>query len=258
MTEENQANVVPLKQEAPKKAVKKKKPSKAKNAAKPKAAAQKATVTTKSEKTETAVQTAKAITEPKAPMKQTAEKTPAKKAVKKKSQKAVKTVSNKAAKKAVKKAPAKRMQGVKTKVQATLKPTPIIENIKKETTMKNQNFDFTKISQQAANASRENVEAFIKSGTIFAKGFEELMKTAAALTQTAAEKQAQFAKEVMSSKTLNEFAEAQNKVAQNSFNELMVNTTKLSEMSVKLLSEASEPINKVMTKTITTAQKQAA
>ena len=124
--------------------------------------------------------------------------------------------------------------------------------------MKPQNFDFTKLSQDAANASRENVEAFIKSGTIFAKGMEELVKTATTLAQTAAEKQAQFAKEVMSSKTLNEFTEAQNKVAQASFNELVANTTKLSEMSVKLLSESAEPINKAMTKTMNAAQKQAA
>ena len=84
------------------------------------------------------------------------------------------------------------------------------------------------------------------------------MQVAANITQATAEKQAQLAKELMASKTLNEMAETQNKIAQSQFNDFMANSTKLSEMSVKLLTEASEPINKQMNKAMNQAQKKAA
>ena len=75
------------------------------------------------------------------------------------------------------------------------------------------------------------------------------------MTQTAVEKQAEFTKQLMSSKTLNEYAEAQNKIAQANFDEFMAGATKLSEMSVKVLSEASEPLNSQMNKAVQQANK---
>ena len=118
----------------------------------------------------------------------------------------------------------------------------------------NNQFQFDQFTQDAANQSRENVEAFVKSGEIFAKGFENIMKTAAAMTQTATEKQAEYAKQLMGSKTLNEFAETQNKIAQSSFDQFMQGATQLSEMSVKVISEASEPLNAQMSKAMQKAK----
>lgn len=107
-----------------------------------------------------------------------------------------------------------------------------------------------KMAQDASNFGREGFEAFMQSGTIFAKGFEEIARTAIALSQSAAEKQAQFINQAMSSKTLNEWAETQNKIAQASLDDLMSAATKLSEMSVKLMTESAEPINEQMGKSI--------
>ncbi|MBX2834714.1 MAG: phasin family protein [Micavibrio sp.] len=126
-----------------------------------------------------------------------------------------------------------------------------------ETFMPQTNIKFDQIAQDAANSSREGVEAFIKSGTIFAKGFESWFKTAASLSQSAAEKQAQYAKELMSSKTLNEAAEKQNKIAQANFEEFVGNASKLSEMGVKLINDSIEPINSQMSKTMSKAKKAA-
>ena len=116
-------------------------------------------------------------------------------------------------------------------------------------------FKFDQLAQQAADQSRDGFEAFMQSGTIFFKGFEEIARTAASMTQTAVEKQAEFTKQLMSSKTLNEYAEAQNKIAQANFDEFMAGATKLSEMSVKVLSEASEPLNSQMNKAVQQANK---
>ncbi|MAI61214.1 MAG: hypothetical protein CBB87_01840 [Micavibrio sp. TMED27] len=120
------------------------------------------------------------------------------------------------------------------------------------------NFEFEKLAQETANVGRENVEAFIKSGAIFAKGFEAIVKTASTLTQSAAEKQAQFAKEIINSKTLNEAAEAQNKIAQANFDEFVSGATKISEMSVKLLNDSAAPINEQLTKSMEKVTKLAA
>ena len=121
--------------------------------------------------------------------------------------------------------------------------------------MTKQPFEFDKMAQEAANQSREGLEAFVKSGTIFAKGFEQIMQTAATITQSAAEKQAEFAKSLMGSKDIGEFAQTQSKIVQKNFDEFMQGATQLSEMSVKVLTEASEPINTQMTKTMEKAAK---
>jgi phasin family protein len=108
-------------------------------------------------------------------------------------------------------------------------------------TQKNPQFD--KMAQEAANASRESFDALTKSYSIFTKGCESMMRTTMAISQTAAEKQAEYAKQAMSCKTVNEFAEFQNKIAQASFDDMMSNVTQMTEMSTKILTESAEPIN---------------
>ena len=54
----------------------------------------------------------------------------------------------------------------------------------------------------------------------------------------------------MSSKTINEFAEIQNKIAQTSFDDFMSGATKISEIGVKVITESSEPVNAQVTRAI--------
>lgn len=159
-----------------------------------------------------------------------------------------------AAKKTVKAAAKTAKTASKTTTKAASNTTKSAIN-EMEKIMKNQPFDFDKMAQEAANQSREGFEALVKSGTIFAKGFEDIMKVASSMTQDAAEKQAEFARQLMGSKTMNEYAEAQNKIAQANFDQFMSGATQLSEMSVKVLSEASEPLNTQMTKAMNQANK---
>ncbi|MGB4058000.1 MAG: phasin family protein [Alphaproteobacteria bacterium] len=107
-----------------------------------------------------------------------------------------------------------------------------------------------KMAQDANNFGREGFEAFTQSYTLFAKGFEEITRTAMTLAQQAAEKQAQFINQALSSKTLNEWTDAQNKIAQSNMDEMMNAATKLSEMSIKLMNESAQPINDQMGKSI--------
>lgn len=247
--------------------------------------ATKAAETTTAEKAEPAKAEAKAPAKKKAAKKSAPKKTAAKKSVKKKPapKKTAAKTTKKTTKTAAKKAPAKKTAAKKTPAKTAKRKAPkktgatkkaakaapksatkaaatstifnvqpqILEIVK----MTNTPFQFDQLAQDAADAGRESFEAFVKSGTIFAKGFEDLIKTAANLSQDAAEKQAEYAKQLMSSKTLNEFAETQNKIAQANFDQFMAGATKLSEMSVKVLSEGSEPINSQLNKTMEKANK---
>ncbi|MCB1782716.1 MAG: phasin family protein [Alphaproteobacteria bacterium] len=105
---------------------------------------------------------------------------------------------------------------------------------------------FDKIAKDTADIGREYSEAYVKSGTILMKGVEDIMSTVASLAQASAEKQSQLIKEAMSSKTINEFADVQNKIAQASFDDFMDSATKITELGVKVLTESAEPVSAQM------------
>lgn len=121
---------------------------------------------------------------------------------------------------------------------------------KMETNMFKGNKQFEKMTQDAAVFGQDGFDAISKSCTIFAKGMEDIMKTCMEIAQEAGEKSQAAAKTMMSCKTLNEFTDCQTKLAQASFDEFMTCATKISEKSVKLCTDAMEPINDQMGKNI--------
>lgn len=102
---------------------------------------------------------------------------------------------------------------------------------------------FGKIAEDATKGGKEQIDSFMKAGNIIMKGVEDITKACMSWTQDSAEKNSQALKALMSCKTVNEYAEAQNKWAQQSFDDFMAGATKLSELSVKIASDAFEPIN---------------
>jgi phasin family protein len=107
---------------------------------------------------------------------------------------------------------------------------------------------FDKLTNDATAFSRDGFDAFNKSMSIFAKGFEDIIRASMSIAQTSAEKQGQLVKEALSTKSLNEWADIQNKIAQTSFDDVIAAATKLSEMGVKVFTQGSEPINSSLTK----------
>lgn len=122
-----------------------------------------------------------------------------------------------------------------------------------ETTMTNLKNQYEKLSEEASCSIRDSVESMSKSTATFAKGAEQILKTLTEAAQGSSQRNAEALKALMATRTLNEFAEAQNKLAQQNFEEAMSTMTKLSEMTIKLCSEALEPINGQMTKAMTSA-----
>lgn len=131
-------------------------------------------------------------------------------------------------------------------------------NIPMEKVMVQSKTQFDKLAQDASNASRENVEAVVKCTTTFAKGFEEIMRVSMSMAQDAAERQGRFMKDVLSVKTLNEFTEVQNRIAQSNFEDFMSGATKLTEMSIKVLNDSIDPLNEQLNSTIKKATQKAA
>jgi phasin family protein len=119
-----------------------------------------------------------------------------------------------------------------------------------ETNMFKGNKQMEKMAQDATVMGQDQMEAVVKASTIFAKGMEDIMKTCMEIAQSAGEKNQTMAKTIMSCKTLNEFTDVQTRIAQSSFDEFMTNATKISEKTVKLMTEAMEPINDQMGKSI--------
>ncbi len=107
---------------------------------------------------------------------------------------------------------------------------------------------FDKFLKETNDFGTQYTDACTKSGTIFMKGCEEMFGTIFSIAQSTAEKQSNFAKEAMGVKTINEFAEVQNKIAQANFDDFVNGATKISELGTKLLTESAEPVNTQMTK----------
>lgn len=89
---------------------------------------------------------------------------------------------------------------------------------------------------------KENVDAVVKSGTVFAKGFEDLAKAFMGLAQENIETTVSTAKAVMGCTTLRQMVDLQTEIAKTQFDKLVAEGNKFSEMSLKVANEALEPI----------------
>lgn len=131
-------------------------------------------------------------------------------------------------------------------------------NTTMETLMNNQKNQFEKFSCETGEQARQAADLFMKSGTTMMKGMEQIMKTCMTMAQESSEKNAECMKQLMACKTMNDFSEAQNKIAQQNFDDLMQNATKLSEICIKVCTEAFDPINDQLSKAIKKASEQMA
>ena len=137
----------------------------------------------------------------------------------------------------------KAKSAAKTSKEYTASPKPKTVTQPMEDIMTKSTSQIDKAIQDAQATGKESFDALAKSYSIFVKGCESIARTSIEICQTTAEKQATYAKEAMSCKTINEFADVQNKIAQTNFDDFMSSITKISEISSKVLTESAEPIN---------------
>ena len=112
--------------------------------------------------------------------------------------------------------------------------------------------------EEFSQLSKENIDAFVKSGTVVAKGFEEAGKAWIDFTRRSLETSVETAKAVMSCKDLREVVDVQSDYARTSFDSLVNEGSKLSELGVKVANEALEPIQSRINVTVEKILKPAA
>ncbi|MCB9965366.1 MAG: phasin family protein [Rhodospirillales bacterium] len=141
--------------------------------------------------------------------------------------------------------------GTGSKEQSIVKKEPLTPIQPKESMMNmnmNNTKNFEKMSQNAANMSKEVMEACQESASILAKNSQNCMSSYMTMMQSMAEKQAKIMKEMLSKKTINEMSETLQSASQESFNDMMMNMSKMSEQTMKAAMDCMEPISCQMTK----------
>ena len=141
---------------------------------------------------------------------------------------------------------------------ANFTPNFTATNPDMETLMNSQKNQFEKFSVDATEATKQATDSLMKSGNLMMKGYEQMMKTCMTMIQDSTERNNEAMKQLMACKTVHEFTEVQNKIAQQNFDEMMQNATKLSEICIKICSEAFDPINTQLSKAIKKASEQMA
>jgi len=104
------------------------------------------------------------------------------------------------------------------------------------------NSAFMKGYEDAQGFGKENVDAFVQASTIFAKGAEQISKQMMALTQSSMQSSVSTAKAMLGCKTLRDVIDLQTGFAKSSFDSLMAESAKLSELSMKVTNDAIAPI----------------
>ena len=89
---------------------------------------------------------------------------------------------------------------------------------------------------------KENVDAIVKSGAVFAQGVQVFNKTLADLTRQSMAQGVLTTQAFLSCKTLADVAEVNSKIVKKNFDQAIEESRKLSDMSIKLTEEVVSPL----------------
>jgi phasin family protein len=111
-----------------------------------------------------------------------------------------------------------------------------------------ENFDRGVAALSEASAfGKQNFEAWLASATAAQKGFETLSARTVAFQKQALENHVAAAKSLMTSKSVQEFAEKQNEYVKGAFEAYVAEVTEVSELVQGLAKDALQPINERVT-----------
>lgn len=93
-----------------------------------------------------------------------------------------------------------------------------------------------------AAVGKQTLDAYVKSGTVFAKGFELFSKEVLAFTQLSFESSTLAAQALINAKSLQEVVDLQTEYSRKSFDTVVEESGKLTEISMGVANKAMEPI----------------
>lgn len=137
----------------------------------------------------------------------------------------------------------------KVRAARTAKPAATGIETAKEQFAKVAETQFKAVDEVAA-FSKSTMDAFLQSGSIFFHGLEAMARTIVGATQAQVETSMSVAKSLITAKTLAELTDLQNSYAKSTFDTAVNDATKISELAIKVTTEALEPINARVTATI--------
>jgi len=111
---------------------------------------------------------------------------------------------------------------------------------------------------EVTTLNKANVDAVVQASTIATKGVESLGRQFMSFAQTQLEANMAVTKKLFGAKTLREFFDAQSDFAKQNFDNLLAESAKMTEMTVKVSNEALEPIQSQTNKSVEKVMKAAA
>ncbi|MCP4329212.1 MAG: phasin family protein [Alphaproteobacteria bacterium] len=106
--------------------------------------------------------------------------------------------------------------------------------------------------------NKQNLDAFVAAGDVYLRGVEAINAAFISTARRTVEAGLSNTKAVLSAKTFNEVVDLQNDFARKTFDEVVAETTKLSELTSQVANEAAKPISVRVQKTFETFAKTAA
>lgn len=149
-----------------------------------------------------------------------------------------KTTAEKAAEKVVEAQKAQMETAFKASSEAASK------NIEKSLEMTKKSMgEAVKGFDEIASFSKENVEAVVASGNAAKKGMESMNAEIMSYSKGQMEESVAAVKALTSAKNLREYFDIQNQMMKTSYDRFVSESSKFSEMGLKIMSEVAEPVN---------------
>lgn len=92
-------------------------------------------------------------------------------------------------------------------------------------------------------SAKENVDALIASGTIVSKGLQDIAKTVLNLAQESVETSVAASREIMAARTLRDLFDLQTAAMRQSLDRLLSEGVRLSDAAVRMVEDATAPLN---------------
>lgn len=109
--------------------------------------------------------------------------------------------------------------------------------------------------EEAAELGKKNLHAAMAAGEIAKKGFEAIAEEVATANQDTVDETLENTKALFAVKSYQEWVELQTKFSRGAFDKAVANTTKLSELAMKVANEVVEPIQAQTSKAASKAAK---
>jgi phasin family protein len=100
-----------------------------------------------------------------------------------------------------------------------------------------------KTADEVTAFGKANVDALLKAGSTWARGFEEITRSVVETSQSSVDASLAATKAMLAAKTIKEVSDLQSDLAKETYEKLVAEGTRISELSIRLANEALDPIN---------------